>query len=266
MKLALATCDSLPELDEDDAPLLPALERAGITPIAWVWDRPAPSEMRACVIRSTWDYTFRREEFLAWAERVRVPLWNPPRVLRWNSHKRYLAELAARGADVVPTHIFAAGEAIALDSPTEIVVKPCVSAGARDTFRLRPGDARPALDPAREWMVQPYQPAVEREGEHSLIFLDGEFSHAVRKHPALADTRDARGSEPLIVADNDELACARRVLALVEPLLYARVDLVRGEDGRVRLMELEVFEPSLFFRACPEAAERMARAIVKRMA
>ena len=264
MRLLIATCDAHPSGHEDDAPLFEALSRCGIEPVIRIWDRARWDGVGACLIRSTWDYTWRREEFLDWAERVPVPLWNPPSLLRWNSHKRYLAELAARGVPVVPTEI-ASGAAARLETAHEIVVKPCVSAGARDTYRLKPGAPRPALDPTREWMIQPYLPSVEAEGEHSLIFFDGEFSHAIRKHPQLVEPRPAEGGEPRITPERDELEAARGVLAAVEPLLYARVDLARGPDGAPLLMELEAFEPSLFFRAAPEAADRLAGAIAKRL-
>jgi glutathione synthase/RimK-type ligase-like ATP-grasp enzyme len=265
MRLLVATCDAHPSGHEDDAPLFDALARRGIEPVIAIWDRARWERIDACLIRSTWDYTWRRDEFLAWAEGARVPLWNPSRILRWNSHKRYLAELAARGVPVVPTEIVAAGATARLDAAHEIVVKPCVSAGARDTYRLRPGDPRPTLDATREWMIQPYLPSVEAEGEHSLIFFDGEFSHAIRKHAQLVEPRPAEGGEPRLTPERDELEAARRVLAEVEPLLYARVDLARAADGKPLLMELEAFEPSLFFRAAPEAADRLASAIARRL-
>jgi glutathione synthase/RimK-type ligase-like ATP-grasp enzyme len=268
MRIALATCATLPSLHEDDQLLATALLSRGLEVTPWIWDRPAPEKLAGCVIRSTWDYTFRRQELLAWADRVEVPLWNPAPILRWNSHKGYLAELAARGAPVVPTEIVRVGENLERLQKAwpERVVKPCVSAGARDTYRLRQGDPTPPLDAARDWMVQPYLPAVEQVGERSLIFIDGELTHAVRKHPALAVPRAPEGGEPSVTPDADEIDCARRILGLLgERLLYARVDLLRGEDGRPLLMELEVLEPSLFFRACPAAAEAMADAVVRRL-
>jgi glutathione synthase/RimK-type ligase-like ATP-grasp enzyme len=275
VRIALATYEELPELHWDEQPLKDALARRGVEAVPSVWSDPAVQWERfdLCVIRNTWDYTWRREEFLRWAESLPVPLHNPVAVLRWNAHKAYLAELAQKGVPVVPTEIVRAGERIDLIALAkargwdELVVKPCVSAGARDTFRARGPDAQAALDGMRDrdCLVQPYQPAVEGEGEHSLIFVDGRFGHAIRKNPQLAGTF-GEGSEPRVEPAADELAVAGKVLdAVGEPLLYARVDLVRSSDGAPRLMELEAFEPRLFLGVCPETGDQLADAILQRL-
>lgn len=273
MRIALATCMTLPRLHDGEQPLLDALARRGADAVPSVWDDPAVDWARfdACVIRNTWDYTHRFDEFLRWADALPVPLFNPARVLRWNAHKSYLVELAARGVRVVPTELVRAGAPLdlarlgAARGWDEVVVKPCVSAGARDTLRLRARDGQSAVEPLRDrdLLVQPYQPVVEGEGERSLIFVDGKLGHAIRKHPQLAG-RPGEGGEPRVTPTDDELAAACSVLdAAGEPLLYARVDLVRGTDGAPLLMELEALEPRLFFEAHPPTAEQLADAIVQ---
>jgi glutathione synthase/RimK-type ligase-like ATP-grasp enzyme len=274
VRIALATCDELPELHWDEQPLRDALARRGVEAVPSVWsDRAVDwAAFDACVIRNTWDYTGRLHEFLRWADALPVPLYNPARILRWNAHKGYLGELDARGVPVVPTEYARAGAAVDLAALAksrgwdEVVVKPCISAGARDTFRVRAHEGQAALESLRDRdrMVQPYQPAVEGEGEHSLIFVDGQLGHAIRKNPQLAGNF-GEGGEPRVTPAPDELAAARLVLdAVGEPLLYARVDLVRGSDGVPRLMELEAFEPRLFLGVCPETGDRLAEAIVMR--
>ena len=282
MRLALVTYAVLPQLHEDDQLLVAPLARRGVEVVPAVWDDPAVDWARfdACVIRSTWDYTFKPAAFNAWTERVETvtQVWNPPAILRWNGHKGYLRELADRGAHVVPTAWIADGEPIGLRALAEtrgwdeVVVKPCVSGGARDTVRVHAREGQNAVDALRtigdrrhagDFMVQPYEPAVEREGEHSLIFLDGEYSHAIRKHPQLVPGAHI-GGEPLYTPDEDELAAASKILALVGArLLYARVDLVRDQSGGTMLMELEALEPRLYFATHPPAAERFADAIAR---
>lgn len=270
-RVALATFAGMPDLYEDDRVVLGPLAVAGIDASPAVWDDPAVdwSSYDLVVVRSTWDYTRRREEFLDWAASV-PRLQNPFEVLRWNTDKRYLAELAAAGVPVVPTDFVAPGEDYA--APLyEHVVKPTVSAGARDTARFAAGEdstahAEALLASGRSVMVQPYQAAVDEAGETAVLHFRGEPSHAARKAPVLVpgleDPNDvaitAREATPA------ELAVAAAALAAVpcaDPLLYARIDVVPGPDGSPVLMELEVTEPCLFLRQSPGAAERFAAAI-----
>jgi hypothetical protein len=270
-RVALATCSGLPDLYEDDQSVLGPLAAAGVDVDLAVWDDPAVdwSAYDLVVVRSTWDYTLRREEFLTWARAV-PRLRNPIDVLTWNTDKRYLAELAAAGVPVVPTGFVAPGEDV--DVPLyEHVVKPTVSAGARDTRRFAAGEdsaehAEALLAAGRHVMVQPYQPAVDEAGETAVLFFRGEHSHAARKAPVLVpglDDPDEVGITPC-EASAAELAVARAALAAVpwsEPLLYARVDLVPGPDGAPVVMELELTEPCLFLRQSVGAADRFADAI-----
>src|SRR3954449_10366035 len=188
----LASCAQARGLDDDEPLLLAALTDAGATAAAADWADPTVDWAAAStvVVRSTWDYAPRREEFLAWARRGEVvtPLHNPAAVLAWNTDKRYLAELAAAGLPVVPTTWASAGAELPAALGTwdgDVVVKPAVSAGARDTARFAPSEREAAgafaariLDGGRVVMVQPYLTRLDGEGEPGLVYLDGAFSHA----------------------------------------------------------------------------------------
>lgn len=228
------------------------------------------------MLRSTWNYVRHYPEFLAWVDRcaAATALWNPAPVVRWNSHKGYLVELAARGLPVVPTRVVPRGSAAALadligDWP-EVVVKPAVSAGSFGTLRVARADLGPgqahldALLPERDMMVQPYFRSVEGHGERALIWVDGAFSHEVRKSPRFAG--DKANISAAQAPGAEERAVAERILeAAPGPLLYARVDLARDEAGRPHLMELELIEPALFIAGYPPGAARLAAAIQRRL-
>ena len=270
-RVALATCARKRDLDEDGPALLAALAELGVDAVPAVWDDPAQqwASYDLVVVRSTWDYTLRRAEFLDWAAGV-PRLANPADVLVWNTDKRYLAELAAAGVPVVPTAFVAPGEAFEVPA-YEHVVKPTVSAGARDTVRVAAGESSEAhaaalLGAGRDVMVQPYQSAVDEAGETAVLYFLGEHSHAARKAPVLA--RGSGHPDDVAItpatATGEQLAVAAAALAAVPfpgPLLYARVDLVPGADGGPVLMELELVEPSLFLGRSPGAVERFAAAV-----
>jgi glutathione synthase/RimK-type ligase-like ATP-grasp enzyme len=270
-RVALATFAGFPDLYQDDQLLLAPLAAAGIDVSAAVWDDPAVdwSSYDLVVVRSTWDYTLRRDHFLDWAASV-PRLANSADVLAWNTDKRYLAELAAAGVPVVPTEFIAPGEDY--DLPLyEHVVKPTVSAGARDTRRFAAGEdssahAEALLASGRHVMVQPYQAAIDEAGETAVLHFLGDHSHAARKAPVLVPGLDDPNAVAITgrEATAAELAVAQAALAAVPcavPLLYARVDLVPGPDGAPVLMELEVTEPCLFLGQSVGAAERFAAAI-----
>lgn len=291
--VALATCREFPLLDAEDRLLLPELERLGIeaVPAVWTDDAVAWESFDAVVLRETWDYSDRRPEFLAWTRRVAAVsrLWNPADVVEWSTDKRYLRDLAAAGIPVVPTVFLEPGDdAGAWAPPTgfaDFVVKPAVSAGSRDTMRYSAIDG---LAPARAHverllladravMVQPYLEAVDTAGETAVLFLGGEYSHAIRKGPLLV--RDVEGSrvEGLFVQEQidpripsgDELALARAIVDSIPggfgQVLYARVDLIPDPQGRPHLLELELVEPSLFLSHSDGAPARMAAAIAARL-
>jgi hypothetical protein len=273
--VALATFGGFPDLYDDDRLALPHLEAAGIHATPAVWDDPGVtwSAYDLVVVRSTWDYTTRRDEFLEWAGSV-PRLLNPVEVLRWNTDKHYLADLAEAGVPVVPTAFVEPGDVHEVP-PYEHVVKPTVSANAQDTARFAAGQdssahAQRLLDAGRPLMVQPYQRAVDDDGETAVLLFDGAHSHAARKAPVLVP--ELADPEDVAITPRDaraaELDVARAALAAVpwpEPLLYARVDLVPGPDGAPLLMELELTEPSLFLAQSPGAAARFAQAVRDRL-
>lgn len=280
-RVALVTCADLPDLDSDDQLLIAPLAERGIAAEPVVWSDPQAdlSAYDLAVIRNTWDYFSRRDEFVAWAAAV-PRLANPATVVEWNTDKRYLAELAAHGVPAVPTAWIAPGGAF--EPPAgEYVIKPAISGGSKDTGRYGPNDADLArahvadLQAAQRLvMVQPYLPAVETYGETALLFfaspLTGrlEFSHAIRKGPIL--TGPYTGLDGLYAPEevtrrtptDAEHAVARAALDNApEGLLYARVDVIAGLDGSPVLVELELTEPSVFVAYAPGAADRFADAI-----
>lgn len=284
-RIALVTYEALPELSPDDQLLVQALVARGAGVAAEAWDdaRVDWDQFDVAVVRSTWDYHLRLETFAEWIEaraRGAARVENPPSVLRWNASKRYLREIAAHGVATVPTRFVERGEnvtlaRIATETAWEtVVVKPVVSASAYATWRteLPPDDAseaRFAMDSAeRALMVQPLVEAIVRDGELSLMFVDGEFSHAVRKRARSGEWRvqaEYGGSAELVSPAPATIRAARAALAVAPaPSLYARADGFL-DGGRFVLTELELLEPSLFLRCDPRAADRFAEAILRRV-
>ncbi len=248
-------------------------------------------------MRDTWDYSPRREEFLAWAASVPA-IANPVEVLTWNTDKRYLRDLEAAGLPTVPTiwldparNLTSRAVHTRFPAIGDFVVKPTVSAGAKDTGRYNSNEAdergqaivhaRDLLRAGRHVMVQPYLSRVDTAGETALVYIDGEFSHAVRKGPLLEGPY--RGVEGLFKQEEmeardataEERAVGDRVVAALPeiapgaaggPLLYIRVDLLPGPDGTPVVLELELTEPSLFLSLADGAVERFADAIARRVA
>jgi glutathione synthase/RimK-type ligase-like ATP-grasp enzyme len=286
VEVALVTCAELPDLDPDDRLLIEPLTAAGVGVHAVVWDDPDANWARydLVVLRSTWDYPRRRDEFVAWAESVRR-LANPADVVAWNTDKRYLAELAARGVPVVPTRWIDPDRAWTPPEGGEWVVKPAISAGSKDTGRYDTADAEhrrlvaehvSRLQAAgRTVMVQPYLHGIDTAGETALMFLDGSFSHAVRKGPMLTGpdvgVKGLYKEERIMPREPSaaELAVARAAVAEVPGgsgrILYARVDVIPGPDGAPLIVELELAEPSLFLGTAPGAVQRLADAILRRL-
>ncbi len=295
MRIAVATFTEMPpEFTKDDEELCDELRAAGADAAELLpWDDRgaawAPYDL--VLIRSTWDYSKRRDEFVRWAESIGERLHNPPELVRWNSDKRYMADLAAAGLPVVRTEYVAPGEAPPALSG-EVVVKPTVSAGAHSTGRFSPAESGPALAlvesihaQGKTAMVQPFTASVDEVGETAVVMLDGEFSHALRKRAFLrpdevAPIRDgglgvaaeAMYDPDLVTAGEasaQEIEAASAVVAELERRfgsvpLYARVDLLQAEDGSPVLLELEAIEPNFYFSQAPGAAARLARATVAR--
>jgi len=278
-RVALVTCAEVSDLDPDDAPLVPALADRRISAEPAAWDDPSVdwSVFDLAVLRSTWDYAGRLAEFLAWSQGV-PRLANAADVVRWNTDKRYLRELAAAGVPIVPTAFAEPGEQLDLPPSGEFVVKPVVSAGGRDTARYATGEVALAAEHVAELheagravMVQPYLSGVDVAGESALLYLGGTYSHSVRKGALLTGSDRAvaglyrEESISARMARPDELAVAEQALAAVpggaDSLLYARVDLLPGPDGAPLLLELELTEPSLFLSHASGAAGRLADAV-----
>lgn len=281
--LVTATVEGLDFVADVDAALATALHARGAEVAQPRWDDPDVdwAAFDVAVVRTTWDYPQRRDEFLAWAVDAgqRTRLWNPADVLRWNTHKSYLLELEERGAPVVPTAWLGRGDRVVLDDLLRArgweraVVKPAVGAGASGLARVEPGDpaAQGHLDrevAVGDVMVQPYLASVETSGELSVVVVDGEVSHAVRKRPSGGDFRiqeEFGGRYEVVDLDPDTAALARWIVeATGHELLYARVDLLEDDLGQPQLAELEATEPDLYLRHVPAAADRVADAVVRR--
>jgi hypothetical protein len=307
VRIALATCAALPDLDADDERLVPALQERGATAEAVVWDDPSAdwAGYDLVVVRSTWDYASRRAEFLSWAEAVDAvtTLANPSPVTRWNTDKHYLRELEQAGVPIVPTtwleperHLTARALHTRFPANGDFVIKPAISAGSLDTGRytainatsrgLAIKHALRLLEQGRTVMCQRYLTSVDTAGERAHIFMNAEYSHSVLKGAMLdgpdTGTGDLYKQERMspFVASDDEVEASRHVVRTArrllteaadgevsaEKFLFARVDLVSGDDGQPLLMELEMVEPSLFTSLADGALERFADAIVARAA
>lgn len=295
MPIAIASCAELPDLDADECLLIDALAALGAKARPAVWDDPSIdwASFDAVVLRATWDYSRRIGEFIAWTRRVAAVtfLLNPADVVEWNTDKRYLNHLAEAGVPIVPTVFIEAGGDRGADGwkppagASEFVVKPVVSAGSRDTMRYSvatSGEApdahiRRLLAAGESVMIQPYLEAIDTIGETALVFIGGEFSHAIRKGQMLRlDTEGEKVAGLYVVEEitprspsQAERAVADAALAAIPGglfrVLYARVDLIPDASGAPVVLELELTEPSLFFQHDETAAPRLAAALLARL-
>jgi glutathione synthase/RimK-type ligase-like ATP-grasp enzyme len=275
----IATCSELPEPDPDSEPLQHALRKANVA-FQWLaWDDPT-AHWRSNVptlIRTTWNYVQAPQAFATWLASVAsvAPLFNPLHIVNGNIHKRYLLDLAARGLAVAPTTLVA--KATQLANPFEatnadkIVIKPAIGAGSAGTkcfHRVQLDLARAHLDlltATGDALIQPYIASVDDYGERSLVWIDGEISHAIRKHPRFSGQAEFV-TGPHDIA-NDERDLATQVMApLANDVLYARVDMARDAHGQPMVMELEMIEPSLFFARHPVSADRFVDGLLRRLA
>lgn len=291
LSIALVTARAARGLDEDEPPLRAAMQAAGCDARGVEWDDAHVdwASFDLALLRSAWDYAERSPEFLAWVDRASALtcLFNPAPVVRWNIDKHYLAALAKGGVAVVPTAFIEPGDDpvqaiekfLRARANAELVVKPAVGAGSRDTERHRRQNpagavehARRILASGRSVMLQPYLSRVDEDGETALMFFDGRFSHAIRKGPLLppggAATTGLFAAETITPREPaaEELALAQAVLSAIpfEMPLYARVDLIRDDEGAPRLLELELTEPSLFLAHAAGSAERFTAAVLRR--
>lgn len=283
MKIALMTCDAFPHGDTDDQVLLEAFSVFDVQAQFCVWDADDDwSDYDACLLRSVWDYHKRSEAFNSWLEKVTslTQLLNPIEVIRWNSRKTYLRDMANTGITIAPTHWLTANQTydikqlVSISNADQWFLKPTIGADSIGTCRFK-RDAK-GFEKARhhltKWlpkcdmMLQPYLQSVETFGETSAIFIAGQLSHAVRKIPQAGDYRvqDTFGAEDRAYQlTPHELTLAQQSMAYLTAkfggLLYARLDFLHNANGGVYLNEAELIEPSLFFNHSKTAALTLAK-------
>ena len=287
MRIALATCSNLPDWEVDDKPLHAAMVERGVDLVHPDWRDGEFDWGRcdACLIRTTWDYQDHHEAFVAWAAGVatQTRLFKPYELIRWNTDKHYLRDLESRGVSTIETVWLETRAQVDLNRVLaergwdKAFLKPVIGSTARETLRFDATNdgieqATHHLDRLlvdESMMLQPYLSRVETEGELSVILIDGQVTHCVRKIPVTGDYRvqdDFGASDEPVEMSASDLDLARSIVAEVDwPWLYARVDFLRDPSGRLRLCELEMVEPSLFFRHSPTAAVRLAEALCQRV-
>lgn len=281
-QIALATCEELPDLDPDDQPLVEHFHKMGIEATPAIWSDPTINwaGFDHIIIRNTWDYTNRLEEFLTWVKTYQSRIQNSYDVILWNSNKIYLKDLAVAGFPIVETQ-FVTDPHGDWELPTlgDFVVKPTVSAGSQDTLRLITSDPdcrsrahdliERILSQGKTAMVQPYMMAVDEIGETAQLFIGGEYSHAIRKGPLLVPNVEGEKEHGLFLKEDisprepklEQRELATALMGYVSQRfgvpLYARVDLLEDSDGKPVVLELELVEPSMFFATAPQSAARL---------
>lgn len=285
-RLAVATSSELPAFQPDDLELATALQELGVAPTVCIWSDPTIdwSAFDAVLIRTVWDYYKHHAAFLDWLDRLDqlgIATINDSQLLRWNSDKRYLLALAEHGVGIIPTRLasWSGLPALLATMPgQEVVIKPTVSGSAWHTVRGTIGDdalatAVAQLPPQHDYLVQPFVPEIVSDGEWSLLFFGGRFSHAVIKRAARGDFRvqgEFGGSVTPMQPDAATLDAATRALAAIsaaghKPPTYVRVDGVICA-GRFLIMELEMIEPFLFLGTSQQGSASLARAVRQRVA
>ncbi len=260
-KIAFITSSEDPHLIPDDQLLIGPLRAVGYIVSPLVWDEDKKEEFDGYVFRSCWNYHRKFEEFKAWLsdlEKIKKPFINPIPVSRWNLDKKYLLELQKKGAPVPETQVVLKGEHIKdirVNAP-KLVIKPAVSLSGHETYLVDATETEKiksliqSISSERDVLIQAYVPEIKIHGEISLIFIDGQFTHALRKSPAPDEFRVhlEYGGKNLTIDPSPELIkTAEDVIKLVEtPLQFARVDLVETDHG-AKLIELEIIDPMLFF-------------------
>lgn len=279
-RVGLVTCRNLPETDPDQDLLLQSLEGLGLHAEMLAWDDPNadPAQFDVCVLRSCWNYFQNVRAFKRWlrnADQV-TRLCNPLPLLLWNLHKGYLKDLRDQGFAIPPTLFLDAGSKLDLrqiidrNEWLEIVIKPAVSAGSYQTRKFCAEDQRSAqsflneLVCEQDVLVQEYQPTVETEGEKVLIWIDGHFTHAVRKSARFAFGSE-KVSEALSVTAEEERLGAKLLKTILKGQKpnYARIDLIPHSSGGYLISELELIEPSLYLLQYKVCAKLLSESIYK---
>ncbi len=281
-RVALVTCETLPELFLDDQLLCQALQKRGLDACPWIWtsEKAQTERVDLCILRNTWDYYFKPQAFLEWCRHTasRTQLWNPLELIEWNHHKSYLLKLAAQKVNTAPTLLLKQGHPQNISSLCQaanwrdIILKPAISAGAHRTGRFDANSVEAQLHAQQlqrdgDALLQPYLPGIEGYGERSLVFIDGKFTHAVKRTQAMTEGVGLDRLMTRLEPTPEEMALAEKAIAaLPTPTLYARVDVAPDLNNVSAIMEVEVIEPRLFLQECPEALEILAEAIVKKLA
>lgn len=284
-KCVLLACDDLTDYVVDDDLLLKPFQAVGWEAefVSWSQSGVNWTAYDAAIIRATWDYTHRLDDYLAVLRRIEelgVPLYNPYSVIAWNAHKKYLMELEAKGVPIVPTRVYGDVSEVPFDElfdtfdSGELIVKPMVSAGAYKTYRFT-REQLPALREkflqelaGHDLMLQPFIGSLLEAGEYSLFYFNGEHSHTIVKQPQPGDFRVQEEHGGIIspaVATPTQYAVGETVLRHIpDSCLYARVDIVASREGEWQVMEVELIEPSLYFRMDEASPMRFVRAFLER--
>ncbi|RSK50827.1 ATP-grasp domain-containing protein [Hymenobacter rigui] len=286
MNIALVTCESLaqyaaPNVDDEDSLLTRYLRAQGHTVEPRIWSNPAVDWLRydVVVVKSPWDYFDRVAEFYEWLDRMQqlgVRMLNPAATIRWNADKKYLLEMEQAGVRIVPTCLLPRGQAVDAAqllremNQEKLVIKPAVSGGAKNTFVLTRQETavrQPQLTELlaqEDFLAQPFLPRIQEEGEWSLLYYGGQFSHCVLKTPKAGDFRVQHylggGIETREAPAHLRRAADDIVQRFAAGCLYARVDGV-DQHGELLLMELELIEPFLYFASDPQALPRYEAAL-----
>lgn len=283
MDIALITYDGLPDLDPDDGLFRDELVKRGHKVHACIWDDKSIdwSKFDVSIMRSAWDYHLKKNQFFAWMESIskQTKLFNPLEVMKWSSHKSYLKQLAAAGLPIVETHWIEKGSSAngVFDSLNwqKAIVKPAVGLATFGVKKLSLDDSANGkeanikaaeehannLARTEDVMIQPYLSSVEDYGERALIFLNGKYSHTIRKSSFQHLAPGGHAGETSVPSDETEVVAAQNVIDfLSQKPLYARVDLVRDFENQPVILELELVEPSLFLSFHPPAVLAFADA------
>jgi len=282
MRVALLSIDDLSDFVADDELLIEPLRGLGHEAEFVPWQSAAEwRDFGGVVIRTTWDYQNHLPAFLRVLQEIetQTQLANPLEIVKWNADKKvYLQDIENRGGEIVPT-LWSGGE---IDSrelrdwfdqlqTDEIVIKPTIGANAQHAFRLKRGDDddvdKLRVFENRSYMVQPFMRGIVDEGEFSLFYFNGEYSHTILKTPKSGDFRVQEEHGGLIRATKPPAALSatgEKIMKYVSPTpLYARIDFVRTEAGEFAVVELELIEPSMYLREADHAPQMFAEAIDK---
>ena len=289
IKLAIVTCESMGEYnnnaESEDRILAQLLDEQQITYKFEVWSDPQVvwTEYTHILIKSPWDYFDRYDEFKAWCSKIEdtgIPVFNDIETILWNSDKKYLLEIQAKGHRIIPTQFISKTQKVHLQSAFEnfgtdyLIFKPSVSGGAKNTLKIKKAESENYINRLEElvqeedFLLQPFINEIVEEGEYSFIFFGGKYSHAVLKQPKSGDFRVQHffgGKIFSIEPKSAILVSAQRIIDdFAAGCLYARVDGVLIE-GEFYLMELELIEPYLFLFTHPKAKENYIKAIKEKL-